>query len=215
VAWSLATFTARYTLKLLSPPIDIGFCGRSDCLWVSAGWNVHLYGLRHAYEPWMQLHSPALSLQPLSYGLVLATFADSSVRVVSRALLPLTTVYWLRGGNAGERGGIAREEGGLACCPLTCTQPASRAATMTSLGPVHALQLDAGSIRSSARAAMTSTPQLSSSSMLAAACSLAGARLAALLTSGHVHVWQLHLQKPPHFVVSAVLGIGGQAWSKL
>jgi hypothetical protein len=57
-------------------------------------------------------------------------------------------------------------------------------------------QLDASST-SSDRSALTTVPQLSSAGLLKAAADLAGGRLFALLSNGHVHVWELHLTRPP------------------
>ncbi len=44
-------------------------------------------------------------------------------------------------------------------------------------------------------------PQLSSAALVGCAVSLTAARLFALLADGNVHVWQLHLRRPPSFVV--------------
>lgn len=66
---------------------------------------------------------------------------------------------------------------------------------------VLALQLDAGSTAAD-KAAPTTVPQLSSASLSAAVADLPGGRLFALLTSGHIHVWDLHLTRPPALTVS-------------
>lgn len=47
-------------------------------------WQVTFFRLRQAAQPWMQPSSPLMSLMPLGYGLLLATFSDSSMRVVRR-----------------------------------------------------------------------------------------------------------------------------------
>jgi hypothetical protein len=59
------------------------------------------------------------------------------------------------------------------------------------------------------KAVVTSMPQLSSAALAAAAVSLPAARLYALLADGAVHVWQMHLRRPPSFVVRGG-GWGGE-----
>lgn len=53
--------------------------------------QVKLFTICHMYEPWMDLSSPVVRLQTLSFGLLLATCADSSIRVVSCELCSRVT----------------------------------------------------------------------------------------------------------------------------
>jgi hypothetical protein len=47
--------------------------------------QVKLFHLQQVYEPWMDASAPVRALQPLSYGLILATFTDSSIQLVRGA----------------------------------------------------------------------------------------------------------------------------------
>jgi hypothetical protein len=71
------------------------------------------------------------------------------------------------------------------------------------------VQLDASST-SADRSALTTVPQLSSAGLLKAAADLAGGRLFALLNNGHVHVWELHLTRPPPLQVGWTGGSSGR-----
>lgn len=66
---------------------------------------------------------------------------------------------------------------------------------------VRAPQLDTSDNISLDKAVVTTMPQLSSAALVGCAVSLTAARLFALLADGNVHVWQLHLRRPPSFVV--------------
>ena len=44
-------------------------------------------------------------------------------------------------------------------------------------------------------------PQLSAYSLAAATCALSSGKLFALLSNSHVHVWELHLKRPPSMQV--------------
>ena len=61
-------------------------------------------------------------------------------------------------------------------------------------------QLDSSS-KNTDKSVVTTMPQLSSQALLGATVSLAGARLYALLANSHVHLWELHLKRPPTFAV--------------
>lgn len=71
----------------------------------------------------------------------------------------------------------------------------------SSCSVADAVQLDAGSTAAD-KSALTTVPQLSNASLSAAAADLPGGRLFALLSNGHVHVWDLHLTRPPALAVS-------------
>jgi hypothetical protein len=62
-------------------------------------------------------------------------------------------------------------------------------------------QLDCNSSAAD-KSPVTVVPQLSSAGLLKAAVRLSRGRLYALLTNGHVHVWELHVTRPPAFLVS-------------
>lgn len=66
------------------------------------------------------------------------------------------------------------------------------------------VQLDSSSSASD-KSVITTVPQLSTASLVAVACSLTAGRLFVLLSNSHVHVWELHLMRPPSFLVCVFL----------
>ncbi len=88
---------------------------------------------------------------------------------------------------------------------LACSAVPQR---LLSLTPGLALaEFADGSVRlldsGSAATRVALAPQLSTAGLVAAACSLAAGQAYALLTDGRVHVWDLHLSRPPTFAVCA------------
>ncbi|GAX84070.1 hypothetical protein CEUSTIGMA_g11494.t1 [Chlamydomonas eustigma] len=104
--------------------------------------DVKVFSVQNLYQGWMDCNSEPLSLQQLSYGLILAEFADSSVRILDSA----------------------------------------SAATDKS--------------------AATTVPQLSMHNLRTACCSLPSGRLFTLLSNSHIHVWEIHLKRPPTFMAA-------------
>eukprot|EP00775_Hariotina_reticulata_P002849 gene2849-3142_t len=139
VAWSTDSWQQMYRMKLSEPVAGIQFYA-ADKFLCTSGSTVRFFKLKREAEVWMEFSSPLTSLEPLQSGLLLATFADSSVRL------------------------------------LDCRTGATD------------------------KTAVTVVPQLSSAGLLQAAVSPSKGRLYALLTNGHVHVWELHVTRPPAFL---------------
>jgi syndecan 1 len=67
--------------------------------------------------------------------------------------------------------------------------------------PACGLQLDATSQSQGYQTVAATPPQLSTADLVAAAVGLTCGKLFALLSNGHIHVWELHLKRPPSFQV--------------
>lgn len=63
------------------------------------------------------------------------------------------------------------------------------------------LQLDAHSTKAD-KAVVTTVPQLSTDVIVSVAASLTAGKLFVLMSNGHIHVWEMHLKRPPVFLVS-------------
>ncbi|WIA34924.1 hypothetical protein OEZ86_013208 [Tetradesmus obliquus] len=136
VAWSTDSWQQLFRMKLPEAVGSIQFY-KPDHFLCLAGNMVKFFKLRQAAQPWMSASCALTSLEPAGHGLLMATFSDSSIRLLDAS--------------------------------STCSD----------------------------RSALTTVPQLSSAGLLKAAADLAGGRLFALLSNGHVHVWELHLTRPP------------------
>ncbi|KAG2494055.1 hypothetical protein HYH03_007699 [Edaphochlamys debaryana] len=140
--WDVDTLTPVFKMKLSKPPLSTAFY-KPNAFFLATETEVKLFSISHLFESWMDCNSAVTCLRPVSPGLILAEFADSSVRLLDAA---------------------------------------------------DNVRLD--------KAVVTTMPQLSSQSLAAAAVSLPAARLFALLSDGGVHVWQLHLRRPPSFLAA-------------
>jgi hypothetical protein len=188
---------------------------------------VKLFNILQLFETWVTTTAAVVSLRPLSFGLLLATFADSSVRVVSAPCLqpsasapplppsncpgPALSFHMYRCTHAQ----LASMAPTLSCNNMAGAyhasgQPRAPPATLapdTCCVPVAvaplppAEQLDACSAYGYSHSVVATPPQLSTSDLVGAAVGLTAGRLYALLGNGHVHVWELHLQRPPTFQV--------------
>ncbi|GFR49528.1 hypothetical protein Agub_g11572 [Astrephomene gubernaculifera] len=138
--WDMETLAPVYKMKLSSAPVSTAFY-KPNAFFLATETEVKLFTITHLFESWMDCNSPVTHLRHVSYGLILAEFADSSVRL-----------------------------------------------------------LDASDASRSDKAVVTTMPQLSSQQLVAAAVALTAGRLFVLLADGAVHVWQLHLRRPPSFV---------------
>jgi hypothetical protein len=80
-------------MKLSEPVAGIQFFAADQFLCTS-GSMVRFFKLKREADVWMEFSSPLTSLEPLQAGLMLATFADSSVRLVWHHQAELRSVIW-------------------------------------------------------------------------------------------------------------------------
>lgn len=143
--WSVETLMPIYKMKLPQLATKPTFLpANSDqksppSFFLHFDTDVKLFSIQNLYVGWMECNSEPRSLKQLSFSLILASFADSSVRILDSA----------------------------------STSPD--------------------------KAAITTVPQLSTSSLLTASCSLSSGRLFTLLSNGSIHCWDLHIRGPPTF----------------
>ncbi|MEW5315346.1 MAG: hypothetical protein WDW38_006784 [Sanguina aurantia] len=139
--WVVESLIPVYRLKMAVAAANVGFYGKHcDRCMLSAGSEVKLFSISHLFETWMDCNSPVASLRQLSYGLVLAEFQDSSIRLLD----------------------------------------------------AHSTKAD--------KAVVTTVPQLSTDVIVSVAASLTAGKLFVLMSNGHIHVWEMHLKRPPVFL---------------
>ena len=176
--WSVDSLLPVYKMKLAGPASIPTFFSKSR-FYLYLDSDVKIFSIRNLYHSWMEGNSECTSLKQLSFGLILAG--------VRRWRNTLSTNHHWQG----------------ASTLITHKPPPFHLVTEFADSSVRILD---GASTAPDKSAATTVPQLSAHNLLTACCSLPTGRLFTLLSNSHVHVWELHLKRPPTFV---------EAWTSL